>query len=91
MSGAQYGEYKEKCLVVEQQKTNTGDVTTEARKDVQTAWDNLGFAMAKNTIAPLVILGAFTINFPAAILLTLTYMAYESGYLTRLPELFVGS
>lgn len=88
LSGSQYGEYKEKCLVVKQQKDRGLDVSTQAMQDVQKTWDNLCFAVAKNTIAPLVILGAFTISFPAAILLTLTYIAYECGYLTRLTELF---
>lgn len=55
---------------------------------VDEAWNNLSFAMAKNLIAPFVILGAFTVNAPAAILLTLGYMAYEQGYLAMLPALF---
>ena len=90
LSGSQYGEYKEKCFYVEQQKNKGLEITAEAMQDVQRTWDNLCFTVAKNTIAPLVILSAFTLSAPLAILLTLTYMAYESGYLTRLPELFVG-
>ncbi len=87
LSGSQYAEYKEKCLIVKQQQDKGLNVSTDSMKNVQKAWDNLGFTVAKNTVAPLIILGAFTISFPLAILLTLAYLAYECGYLTRLPEL----
>ncbi len=88
LSGSQYGEYKEKCLIVEQQQEKGLAVTTEAKKDVQQAWNNLAFSVAKNTIMPLIIIGAFTVSLPAALLLTAGYVAYEMGYLSRLPELF---
>lgn len=88
LSADKYGVYKEKNMLIKQQQDNGLTVTTDAKKDVQKAWDDLCFTVTKNTVVPLVIMGAFTVSFPAAILLTLTYFAYECGYLTRLPELF---
>jgi hypothetical protein len=88
LSGSQYAEYKEKSLILKDKQDKHLVVTAEDKKNLQDAWDNLCFAMTKNTLAPMVIMGAFTISFPLAILLTVAYMAYENGYLTRVPELF---
>ena len=56
----------------------------------QGALDDLVFTMAKNTIAPFIFLGAFTVSVPAAIGLTVAYFAYEQGYFKHLPALCCG-
>ncbi len=54
----------------------------------QRAWNDLVCTMAKNTIMPFIYLGAFTASVPAGIALTVAYMAYEAGLLTRVPDVF---
>lgn len=79
LSGGAYGVYKEKCLILKQEEKIHSLHVDDARENVQDAWEDLRFIMIKNTVAPFIILGAYTINFPAAVILTLAYMAYESG------------
>ena len=81
LSGDKYGLLQQ---AVKQDEMNGITIVSE---EVKMARYNLGFTMAKNTIAPFVIMAAYTINLPAAIALTVAYMAYEHGYLMRLPEL----
>lgn len=86
LSGDKFGEWKMTHLKLTQDLAKKVDRTSSEKK-VQEAWDDLGFTLAKNAIAPFIIIGAFTVSSPAAVLLTAAYMAYECGYLTRLPEL----
>ncbi len=87
LSGDKYGVYKEKYKIVEQQEKNPKFDRTSADNNVQAAWNNLCRTLAKNTLAPLFIIGVFTVSLPVAVLMTLAYGAYEAGYLMRLPEL----
>lgn len=88
LSGAQFGEYMGKRLLINQLENEGHEVNSQVKKELQKAWDNLCFTVAKNTIMPLLIMTAFTVCIPAAIFLTIGYIAYEMGYLTRIPELF---
>ncbi len=81
LSDDKYGEWKKATLI------NNNEQNEKNETNVQTAWNDLGLTMAKNTIRPFIFLGAFTVSVPAAIALTLAYMAYEYGFLTGFPDL----
>ncbi len=77
LSGSKYGEWSDAHRILKLSVDHNQD-RAPADKAVQKSWDDLGFAMAKNIIAPFVFLGAFTVSVPAAIGLTLAYAAYEA-------------
>lgn len=88
-SGDSFGKWSDAHRILNQTKVNKGDVA-KAEENVQKTWDDLGFAMAKNTIAPFIFISAFTVSVPLAIGLTLAYSAYEvynvgleAGYLKK--------
>lgn len=85
LSGHLYGAYKEKCLIVEQNKVRKGFDLFKAPEDVKDAWDDLVLTMLKNTVVPFIIISAFTISVPAAVALTVAYVASQSGcdYLSK--------
>ncbi len=81
LSGDKYGVYSEKCMISTQEPHNE-----KARVEMNDAWNDLTGTMLKKTIMPFIFLGAFTVSVPAAILLTLAYIAHERGMMAYLPH-----
>ncbi len=86
LSGSEYGDYKQKQLYLSKHVNDTR--TEQAHEQVHDTWNNLVYTLTKNTIAPFIIISAVTVSVPLAIGLTLTYMASEYGYLSRLADAF---
>lgn len=87
LSSDLYGAYQEKVKFLQQCQLENiqGEKLTAAEVQVSKARNAFILAMVKNTIMPALIVTMFAINWPAAILLTVLYMAYESGYF-KLPK-----
>jgi hypothetical protein len=81
LSCEQFGVYRQKCMIQQQEPNQS------LQQDVDNAWFDLQQTMLKNTLMPFVIIGAFTLNVPLAIGLTLAYIAYEQGLAAYLPDL----
>lgn len=84
MSGDLYGEYKEKCYVLqlaELENKNTSDASSE----VQIAQQKLIKSLVKNTTIPLFIMTTFAVCWPAAIVFAVAYYAYDNDVLKKLP------
>ncbi|HBI21705.1 MAG TPA: hypothetical protein DDY37_03825 [Legionella sp.] len=74
LSGGKYGVYREKSLVSIQEKNSE-----KSTQDMNEAWNDLMGTMAKNTVMPFILFGALTLSVPAAVILTLAYIAHERG------------
>lgn len=87
LSADLYGTYQEKVKLLQQYelKNVQGEKLISAIAEVSQARNAFILAMVKNTIMPALIVTLFAINWPAAILLTVLYVAYESGYF-KLPK-----
>lgn len=79
LTGHLYGVYKEKCLIADQTHAKKGLDIFKANQDVEDAWDDLVSTMVKNTVAPFIIIGAFTVSVPLAVVLAAAYVASQSG------------
>ena len=73
LSGGKYGLYREKCLGL------TPEYQSASQKEVNDAWYDLMGTVAKNTVMPFILYGALTLSVPAAVILTLAYIAHERG------------
>lgn len=87
-SESAYSKFKEKSLRLEQEESSANDKSQDplaielAKSEKKEALSDLGLAVAKNTVVPMLIMGTFAVSWPAAVLLTLAYMGYEAtkGY-----------
>jgi hypothetical protein len=76
LSTDQYAAYQNKSLRLEQAQL-TGEHLAVALKEYQAARNAFAFAMAKNTVVPLVLITTYAICWPAALALTVLYLGYE--------------
>lgn len=87
LSGDKYGVYREKCLgLAGQVDPETGqhvEYNTATQQEVDKAWADVQGTWIKNAVMPFILLGTFTLNVPAAIALTLAYIAHERGLTER--------
>ncbi|RUR10428.1 hypothetical protein [Legionella sp. km772] len=75
-SAGAYANYKDKSLRLEQAQL-TGTHLVHALKEYETARNDYVFTLAKNTIAPLLLITSYAICWPAALVLTAAYLGYE--------------
>lgn len=82
LSSDLYGAYKEKAMVLQQCELENiqGEKLKEAQTQLTTARNAFILAMVKNTVIPAMIVTLFAVSWPAALLFTALYIAYESGY-----------
>jgi len=78
MSAGLYGDYKKQTLILDDKTTRDED-TAEQLTKVGHARTDLLIALAKNTIMPIVFMGALAVSWPAAILVAVLYIGYEFG------------
>jgi hypothetical protein len=77
ISDGAYGKYKEKSFLLQQHElVNANDVQT-LRGEMQQARTELIKSLAKNTLVPMLLVSVIAISWPAAILLSVTYIANE--------------
>lgn len=75
-SEGSYSTYKDKSLRLEQAGL-TGAHLALAQKEYEKARNDFIFTLAKNTVAPLLLITTYAIFWPAAIALTVAYLGYE--------------
>ena len=76
LSTDQYTAYKSRSLRLEEAQL-TGEHLAVALKEYEAARKDFIFAMAKNTVAPLMLITTYAICWPAAVALTVLYLGYE--------------
>jgi hypothetical protein len=91
LTSGQYGTYQEKntlFLTLDDNLDDRNDLRyLDAQRERDNAWTNLTQTMLKNTVMPFILISAFTLNVPAAIVLTLAYIASEQGVMSYASDL----
>lgn len=77
LSADQFGAYMKARLVYQQDKKN--NLVSASTDATQAAWNMFVMSMVKTTVMPVLIVGVFAVCWPAALTLTLLYIAYECG------------
>lgn len=78
------GSYKESSKLLAKEMTEANDDEALRAKAERDAWISFGFALAENVVMPMLIVGLFTINWPAAIALTVIYIGIKHVDLKKL-------
>lgn len=77
LSADKFGAYMKADLVYK--KDVEHERLCASTQATQEAWDIFVMSMVKNTVMPVIIMGLFAVCWPAALTLTLVYIAYECG------------
>ncbi len=74
-----YGDYKQETLKLEtyKQEGRSEAEIAEAKEAQQAAWNNTIKSLVKHTVLPMLLIGIFAVCWPAGVLLTTAYLAYE--------------
>lgn len=92
LTSSQYGTYQEKNTLFLTLGDDSDDMNVSRDLDAHQrerdlAWTDLTQTMLKNTFMPFILISAFTLNVPAAIVLTLAYIASEQGVMSYASDL----
>lgn len=78
LSAGLYGKYYEKNLMMQELEPRREKHQALAA-EAQSAWSDLMYAMAKNTILPMIVVTTFAISLPATLAFVGLYFSYEVG------------